>query len=100
MSQVNLEAQATRLDRVLGPWMATALVIGTVIGSGVFKKASSVSDSVPNFGLVISGWVLVGLLTLMGALALAEVAVLLPRAGGNYVFLKESYGPWAGFLWG
>jgi basic amino acid/polyamine antiporter, APA family len=88
------------LPRVLGPWMATALVIGTVIGSGVFKKASSVSKSVPDFGLVVIAWVLVGVLALLGALVLAEVAVLLPKAGGNYVFLKESYGRWAGFLWG
>ena len=89
-----------RLPRVLGPTMATAIVIGTVIGSGVFKKASSVSAFVPEFGLAIAAWVLVGLLVLLGGLALAEVAVLLPRAGGNYVFLKEGYGRWAGFLWG
>jgi basic amino acid/polyamine antiporter, APA family len=80
--------------------MAAAIVIGTVIGSGVFKKASSVSKDVPDFGMVLGAWALVGLLTLMGALAIAELAVLMPRAGGNYVFLKESYGRWAGFLWG
>src|SRR3954452_10165591 len=45
-------------------------------------------------------WVLVGVLTLFGSLSLAEGAVLLPRAGGNYVFLREAYGRWAGFLWG
>lgn len=89
-----------QLPRVLGPWMATALVIGTIIGSGVFKKATSVSKNVEEFGLVVTAWVLVGVITLIGALALAEVAVLLPRAGGNYVFLKEGYGRWAGFLWG
>jgi APA family basic amino acid/polyamine antiporter len=93
-------APPAQLPRVLGPWMATALVIGTVIGSGVFKKATSVSKDVPEFGLVVLAWVLVGTLALLGALALAEVAVLLPRAGGNYVFLKEGYGRWAGFLWG
>lgn len=93
-------APASQLPRVLGPWMATALVIGTIIGSGVFKKATSVSKSLPEFGLVVAAWVLVGVITLLGALALAEVAVLLPRAGGNYVFLKEGYGRWAGFLWG
>ena len=90
---------SSQLPRVLGPWMATALVIGTVIGSGVFKKAASVAQ-IPDFGLVMSAWVLAGILTLFGALALAEVAVLLPRAGGNYVYLKESYGRVAGFLWG
>jgi basic amino acid/polyamine antiporter, APA family len=93
-------ATGPALARVLGPWMATALVIGTVIGSGVFKKPQAVAVQVPEFGLAMLAWVLVGLLALIGALALAEVAVLLPRAGGNYVFLREGYGRWAGFLWG
>ena len=88
------------LIRVLGPWMATAMVVGTVIGSGVFKKARNVADLVPEFGLAMGVWVLVGLLALFGALAIAEVAVLFPRAGGNYIFLKEAYGRMAGFLWG
>src|SRR5580698_6316071 len=88
------------LPRVLGPWIATAIVIGTVIGSGVFKKGRNVAENVPDFGMAMSVWVLVGLLTLFGAFALAEVAVLYPRAGGNYVFLREAYGRWAGFLWG
>jgi amino acid transporter len=97
---MNAPTPATQLPRVLGPLMATAIVIGTVIGSGVFKKAPSVSKDVSEFGLVVAAWVLVGVLALLGGLALAEVAVLLPRAGGNYVFLKEGYGRWAGFLWG
>jgi amino acid transporter len=88
------------LPRVLGFWMAVCVVIGTVIGSGIFKKPQAVSEGVPEFGLVMSVWVLGGLLALMGGMVLAEVAVLYPRAGGNYVFLKESYGRWAGFLFG
>src|SRR6476659_3125761 len=88
------------LTRVLGPWMATAIVIGTVIGSGVFKKGRNVADAVPEFGMMMAVWVLGGLLALLGALAIAEVAVLFPRAGGNYVFLREAYGRMAGFLWG
>jgi APA family basic amino acid/polyamine antiporter len=80
--------------------MATAVVIGTVIGSGVFKKPYAVSQTVPDFGLAIGAWILVGVLALLGALSLAEVATILPRAGGNYVFLREAYGRLAGFLWG
>lgn len=80
--------------------MATALVIGTVIGSGVFKKPSRVAEFLPEFGLGIAAWIVMGILVLIGALAYAEVAVMLPRAGGNYVFLREAYGRWAGFLWG
>lgn len=80
--------------------MATAVVVGTVIGSGVFVKGRTVTDNVPEIGLAMAAWVLGGLLALLGALALAEVAVLFPRAGGNYVFLREGYGRMAGFLWG
>src|SRR5436190_21396696 len=88
------------LPRVLGPWIATAIVVGTVIGSGVFKKGRNVAENVPEFGLAMGVWVLVGLLALLGALAIAEVAVLFPRAGGNYIFLREAYGRLWGFLWG
>src|SRR5262245_29924331 len=88
------------LPRVLGPWMAMAIVVGTVIGSGVFKKGRNVAENVPEFGMAMMVWVLGGVLALLGALAVAEIAVLFPRAGGNYVFLREGYGRWAGFLWG
>jgi APA family basic amino acid/polyamine antiporter len=91
---------ASSLPRVLGPWLATAIVVGCVIGTGVFKKAKAVSENVPDSGPAIAVWVVVGLLTLCGAMALAEVASLFPRAGGNYVFLREAYGPIFGFLWG
>jgi basic amino acid/polyamine antiporter, APA family len=80
--------------------MATAIVVGTVIGSGVFKKASVVSQNVPESGLALLAWVLVGVLTLLGALTLAEVAVIVGKAGGNYAILRDAYGRWAGFLWG
>ncbi len=88
------------LLRALGPFTATAIVAGTVIGSGVFKKPQSIAASVPGFDLIAMVWILGGVLALLGALSLAEVTVLFPRAGGNYVFLREGYGRWAGFLWG
>jgi amino acid transporter len=91
---------ALSLPRVLGPWLAAAVVVGTVIGSGVFKKGQKVAEHVPEFGLAVSVWVLVGVLALLGSFALAEVAVRLPRAGGNYVFLREAYGRPFAFLWG
>jgi amino acid transporter len=80
--------------------MATAIVVGTVIGSGVFKKPHAIARAVPDSGLVAVVWILGGVLVLLGALSYAEVAVLYPRAGGNYVFLREGYGRLAGFLWG
>jgi amino acid transporter len=100
IAQAPPAALVPHLVRALGPVMAIAVVIGTVIGSGVFKKPSVVADSVPNFAWVALVWVLGGLLALLGSLALAEVAVLFPKAGGNYVFLREGYGRAFGFMWG
>src|SRR5262249_31144098 len=77
-----------------------AVVIGTVIGSGVFKKPQAVAQQVPEFGPAMLVWVLGGVLATLGALVLAEVSVLFPRAGGNYVFLREGYGRPFGFLYG
>src|SRR5437660_7898502 len=99
MNITNLPSRPGLL-RALGPLMGTAVVVGTVIGSGVFKKPQVVAENVPFFGVAALVWIGIGLLALLGALALAEVAVLFPRAGGNYVFLKEAYGRMAGFLWG
>jgi APA family basic amino acid/polyamine antiporter len=84
----------------MGPVTAAAVVVGTVIGSGVFKKPQLVAVNAPYFGLAALAWTATGLFILVGALAYAEVAVLYPRAGGNYVFLREAYGRLAGFLWG
>jgi amino acid transporter len=88
------------LARVLGPVMATAIVVGTIIGSGIFKKPQALAQELPYSGLVAIVWIVGGLLVLLGALAYAEVAVLFPRTGGNYVFLREGFGRLAGFLWG
>ena len=73
------------LVRALGAWMATAVVVGTVIGSGVFKKPHAVSLQLSEFGLIMLAWTLVGVLSFIGSLILAEVAIIHPRAGGNYV---------------
>jgi len=96
---MNAETPTARLVRGLGLWMAVAIVVGTVIGSGVFKKPQQVAVHVPESAAMIV-WALGGVLALLGTLAYAEVSVLYPRAGGNYVFLREGYGRLAGFLWG
>src|SRR4051812_11460367 len=97
---MNAGPRSPRLVRALGPLMATAIVVGTGICSGVFVKPRAVAAAVPYFGLAALVWVVGGVLVLLGALAYAEVAVLYPQAGGNYVILREAYGRLTGFLWG
>ncbi len=79
---------------------AVCLVVGTVIGAGVFLKAAVMSQAVGSPGLVLAAWVVAGLLSLAGALTYAELAALLPHAGGEYVFLREAYGRAPAFLYG
>jgi basic amino acid/polyamine antiporter, APA family len=88
------------LLRVLGLWTAVAVTAGSVIGSGIFKKPQAVAQNIQHFEWVAVAWVLGGVLAILGALALAELGAMLPRAGGSYVYLKEGYGPLWGFLWG
>src|SRR5829696_2903993 len=88
------------LPRVIGIWTATAIVAGTIIGSGIFFKPNVIAQAVPYSGLVAVVWLLGGALTLIGALIYLEVCVLLPKAGGNYVFLREGYGRLFGWMWG
>ena len=79
---------------------ATALVVGTILGASVFVQASELTEHVPRIWAVLLAWIVSGVLTLFGALACAELASAFPRTGGVYVFLKETYTPIVGFLWG
>jgi APA family basic amino acid/polyamine antiporter len=88
------------LARVLGPWDAALLTIGSVIGSGIFIVSADIVRSLGHGGLLLAVWLGGGLLSLAGALTYAELGVLFPRAGGLYDFLKEAYGPVWGFLYG
>jgi APA family basic amino acid/polyamine antiporter len=93
-------ADSGHLRRALRLPHATALVVGTIIGSAVFVQASEVTHHVPDLTGVLLVWTVSGILTLFGALACAELASAFPRTGGVYVFLREIYTPLAGFLWG
>jgi APA family basic amino acid/polyamine antiporter len=88
------------LVRGLGGLAATAIVVGDVIGTGVFLKARVMTCNVGSPSIVMLVWVVGGLLSLAGALTYAELAVLMPRAGGEYVFIREAYGRLLGFLYG
>jgi basic amino acid/polyamine antiporter, APA family len=88
------------LRRVLGVWAAVAVVVGTVIGSGIFLVSQDMVKAVGTPWMVFVVWVVGGLLSLFGALTYAELAAAMPEAGGEYVYLREAYGPFFGFLYG
>ncbi|MBX7164778.1 MAG: amino acid permease [Pirellulales bacterium] len=91
---------STRLQPVLGLFGATALVVGATIGTGIFLMPSFVAQGTGGyFGLILTLWIGCGVINLCGALALAELAALLPEGGGTYVFLREAYGRRWAFLW-
>ena len=88
--------------RGIGPVQAISLVVGTMIGSGIFIVSSPISREVNAWGPggLMLVWVLTGAMTLAGALAYAELAAMMPKAGGQYVFLREGLSPLVGFLFG
>jgi basic amino acid/polyamine antiporter, APA family len=88
------------LRRELGVWAAAAIVIGTTIGSGIFLVPKTMINQMGSPGLVFAVWILGGLLSLFGALTYAELSTRFPEAGGEYVYLKEAYGPFWGFTYG
>ena len=88
------------LIRGLGPVATTAVVVGNVIGTGVFLKSRVMTCNVGTPGRVIAVWVVAGLLSLAGALTYAELAAMWPRAGGEYVFIRNAYNARLAFLFG
>ena len=79
---------------------ATMLVAGSMIGSGIFIVSADISRTLGSPGWLLVAWILTGVMTVLGALAFGELAAMYPRAGGTYVFLRESMGPLMGFLYG
>jgi APA family basic amino acid/polyamine antiporter len=93
-------ATAADLPRKLGLFDGSALLVGSVIGSGIFVVPSLIAQRLPDPRLVIGVWIFSGLLVLCGALTLAELGTMLPETGGLYVFMREAYGPFWAFLYG
>jgi amino acid transporter len=89
-----------RLVRRLGLWSAVGLVIGITIGSGIFRTPATIAARVPDPTLMLAVWLIGGVISLCGALSVAELAASLPQTGGWYVFLREGWGRLAGFLFG
>src|SRR6202043_532805 len=88
------------LPRKLGLLDATLIVIGIVIGSGIFLLPNLIARNLPSAFAIVSVWVAAGVLSFFGALAYAELGAMMPATGGQYVYLREAYGPACAFLCG
>ena len=89
-----------QLVRGLGAWDTALITIGTMLGSSIFVAAALVPRALPHPSLVLGAWIVGGVLTIAGALTYAELRAMFPRAGGQYHFLKEAFGPFSGFMFG
>jgi APA family basic amino acid/polyamine antiporter len=101
----NTVARSTDLQeqgfvKALGLTSATTIVIGSMIGSGIFIVSADIARLTGSPGLLILAWLVTGFLTITGALSYGELAAMMPRAGGQYVYLREAFGPLWGFLYG
>jgi len=97
---VPIPASDQELVKGLGLTSATTLVMGGMIGSGVFIVAADIARQVDSPGLLIAAWLVTGFMTISAALAYGELAAMMPKAGGQYVYLREALGPLWGFLYG
>jgi APA family basic amino acid/polyamine antiporter len=90
----------TEFTRGLGLYASTMVVVGSMIGSGIFIVPSEMSRQLGSPGWLLVAWVVTGVLTIAGALSYGELAAMMPRAGGQYVYLRQAYAPLPGFLYG
>ena len=96
----NDSQNSPHLVQSLGLFSSTAIVIGSMIGSGVFIVDADIARGTGSPALLLGAWVVTGILTMIGALSYGELAAMMPKAGGQYVYLRESLGPLWGFLYG
>ncbi|MBN1221788.1 MAG: amino acid permease [Candidatus Aminicenantes bacterium] len=94
------EQKPAQLQRKMNLLDSTFLVIGAIVGSGIFMTTGFIADYLPSPLLILVVWLLGGFFAICGALSFAELGAMYPQAGGQYLYLRESYGPWAGFLYG
>jgi len=96
----SVEPTAPVFQRGLGLFDSVMMVVGVMIGSGIFIVSAEMSRQIGSAGGILAAWVLTGVLTVSGALIYGELAAMMPRAGGMYVYLREAYSPFWGFLYG
>jgi len=90
----------TDLRRSLGTWGGAALLVGTMIGGGIFRTPGPIAENLSDARLILLLWLFVGIISMCGALTLAELATMLPQTGGTYVYLRAAYGDGAAFVFG
>jgi len=91
---------AHNLKKTIGFWDSVALIVGSVVGTGIFRTPAEVCRYINDPGWVLGAWVIGGVIAFLGTLVYCELAASFPETGGTYVYLKYAYGPWAGWLFG
>src|SRR5476649_1377266 len=94
------DAARSELTRGVGPWAAMAVNVANMIGTGIFLKTRVMTCNVGSAKLVLVVWLAAGLLSLAGTFSYAELAAMMPEAGGDYIYLRRAYGRLVGFLYG
>src|SRR5712664_1958620 len=101
MAEVSVPTRPhVELKRQIGLYAATAITVGNIIGSGIFRSPHSVARELTGFPLVLLAWIVGGVLSICGSLVLAELAITSPKTGGLYVFIREGFGDACGFVFG
>src|SRR5271157_27357 len=96
---VTISTRAPGLLRELGVGQAAAIVVGTIIGSGIFLVPAEMMQAVGSARLVYLAWIVGGILSMAGAITYAELGAMKPQAGGEYVYIRDAYGPLPAFLY-
>jgi len=89
-----------QLQKTIGLWSATSIVIGCVIGSGISMKPATMASQLGSPYLLIIVWIVAGFISLFGAMAFAELGTMFPETGGQYIYLNKAYNDFIGYLYG
>src|SRR5882757_9661715 len=100
VATTKLIMQETKLHKKLSLLDSTTIIMGSMIGSGIFIVSAEIARQVQSPGMLLLAWIITGVITIFGALSYGELAAAMPRAGGQYIYLKEAFGPLFGFLYG
>src|SRR6202142_2230292 len=95
-----VDADSSGFVRGLGLFDSTTIVVGSMIGSGIFIVSADIARNTGSTGGLLAAWIITGLMTVAAALSYGELAAMMPKAGGQYIYLREAYSPLWGFLYG